>query len=165
MMDALNAIPAAVYVTDSRGHVTHFNRECATFAGRTPQPGRDRWCVMWKLLTADGDPLPHHSCPVAVAIQQGREMRGVEAIAERPDGTRVRFIPFPMLLRNEDGSVSGAVNLMIDITDTHRAENLREQAQRCRRLSSSALDRQTLDALNAMASEYEAEAEKLARVH
>jgi PAS domain-containing protein len=163
--DALNAIPAAVYLTDSLGIVTHYNRECVAISGRTPQPGRDRWCVMWKLLDADGEALPYHGSPTAVALRQGREIRGVEAIAERPDGTLVRFIPFPALLRDADGRVSGAVNLMIDVTDTHRAENLREQAQRCRRLSSSALDRQTLDALNAMATEYEAEAEKLARVH
>lgn len=165
MKAALDALPAPVYVTDAQGHVTHYNRACIAFAGRTPEPGRDCWCVTWKLFTADGDPLPHHCCPMAVAIQQGREPRGVEAMAERPDGSRVRFIPFPTLLHAEDGRLEGAVNLLIDVTDCHRATGLREQAQRCRRLSSSALDRRTLDALNAMADECEAEADRLSRVH
>ena len=41
------------------------------------------------------------------------------------------------------------------------ADDLREQAARCRRLASSALDRRTIDALSAMASEYEDEASRL----
>lgn len=44
-----------------------------------------------------------------------------------------------------------------------RAEALRAQAARCRRLSSTALDPRTLESLNAMASEYEEEAERLGR--
>lgn len=165
MMATLDALPAAVYVTDAQGHVTHYNRACIALAGRTPDLGRDRWCVTWKLFTADGDPLPHHCCPMAVAIQQGREPRGIEAIAERPDGSRVRFIPFPTLLYAEDGTLQGAINMLIDVTDRHRATGLREQAQRCRRLSSSALDSRTLDALKAMAEEYEEEADRLSRAH
>lgn len=46
---------------------------------------------------------------------------------------------------------------------TERAAELREQAERCRRLTSSVLDRRTFDALRAMADECEAEAERLAR--
>jgi len=41
------------------------------------------------------------------------------------------------------------------------AENLREQAERCRRLSSSALDRRTLDSLEAMAREYDERAARM----
>jgi len=51
------------------------------------------------------------------------------------------------------------------VSDPRRADDLREQAARCRRLSSSVLDRCTLDALQAMASEYEEEAERLARMN
>jgi PAS domain S-box-containing protein len=160
--EALDAIPAPIYVTDADGLITHFNRACIPFAGRTPELGTDRWCVTWKLFTADGEALPHEACPMAVAIREGREVRGVQAYAERPDGTRVRFQPFPTPLFDEDGRVTGAINLLIDVTDGYRAEELRSQAARCRRLASSALDRRTLDALDAMASEYEEEAGRLA---
>jgi PAS domain S-box-containing protein len=165
MMEALDALPAAIYITDALGHVTHYNRACVALAGRTPRPGRDRWCVTWKLFTADGDYLPHDRCPLALAIKQGREMRGVEAWAERPDGSRVRVQPFPTLLYNDDGSLAGAVNLLIDVTDRRRAEDLRAQAARCRRLSDSVLDRRTLDTLAAMVSEYEEEAGRLERLN
>lgn len=165
MMAALDALPAAVYVTDAQGHLTHYNRACVALAGRTPDLARDRWCIAWKLYTADGDPLPHNCCPMAVAIMQGRETRGVEKVAERPDGSRVRLLPFPTLIHDADGTLECAINMLIDVTDRHRADGLREQAQRCRRLSSSALDSRTLEALNTMASEYEEEADRLSRVH
>lgn len=165
MIDALDAIPAAIYMTDAEGRITHYNQACVSLAGRTPQPGRDQWCVTWKLYTLEGQPLPHDACPMAVAIRQRREVRGAEALAERPDGSRVRFIPFPTPIYNDDGSLAGAINLLIDVTDRRRADDLREQAARCRRLTSSALDRRTLDALTAMASEYDEEAERLTRLN
>lgn len=48
---------------------------------------------------------------------------------------------------------------------TPTPDALREQAARCRRLTSSVLDRRTFEALTSMACEYEAEAERLARAN
>src|SRR6185312_6609153 len=50
------------------------------------------------------------------------EVRGAEAVAERPDGTRVAFMPFPTLLRDASGEVTGAVNMLVDITERKAAE-------------------------------------------
>jgi PAS domain-containing protein len=163
--EALNALPAAIYVTDADGHLTYYNRACVPLAGREPQPGSDRWCVTWKLFTIDGDPLPHDACPMATAIKEQRKIRGAQAFAERPDGTRIRFQPFPTPFFNDDGSLAGAVNMLIDVTDLHRVKELRTQAQRCRRLANSVLDRRTLDTLKGMAIEYDAEADRLSRLN
>ncbi len=165
MIEALDALPAAIYVTDAQGCITHYNRACVPLAGRTPEPGRDHWCVTWKLFTTDGDPLPHDACPMAVAILERRAVRGAEAFAERPDGTRVRFVPFPTPLYRDDGSLAGAINMLIDVTDRRRADDLRDQAARCRRLTSSVLDRRTFEALSTMADEYEEEAARLGRLN
>jgi PAS domain-containing protein len=164
MIEALDALPAAIYLTDAHGRITHYNRACLGLAGRTPEP-EDHWCVTWKLFTLDGLPLPHDACPMAVAIKERREVRGAEAWAERPDGTRVRFRPFPTPLFDEDGDLAGAINMLIDVTDARRADELRTQAARCRRLANSVLDRQTLAALSGMAREYDDEAERLARLN
>lgn len=51
------------------------------------------------------------------------------------------------------------------VTGTPTPAALREQAERCRRLTSSVLDRRTFDALTSMAREYEAEAERLAQAN
>jgi hypothetical protein len=65
----------------------------SNFAGRTPAVGRDRWCVTWKPYTDEGEFLPHDECPMAVAIKTKFAVRGVTAVAERPDGTRVNSGP------------------------------------------------------------------------
>jgi PAS domain S-box-containing protein len=122
----LSAIPAAIYMTDAEGRITFFNDAAVEFSGREPVLGSDEWCVSWRLFESDGTPLPHDQCPMAVAIREGREIRGVEAIAERPDGTRVPFIPFPTPLRDENGAMVGAVNMLVDITDRKRAENAQQ---------------------------------------
>src|SRR5262245_21651594 len=86
-LSALDALPTPFYATDAEGRITYFNRACIPFTGRTPVAGVDRWCVTWKLYTTCGAALPHDQCPMAVAIKEGRPVRGAEAVAERPDGT------------------------------------------------------------------------------
>jgi PAS domain S-box-containing protein len=158
---ALDELPAAIYVTDTEGVVTYFNPACIDFAGRTPVLGQDRWCVTWKLFTDEGEFLPHDECPMAVAIKTKFPVRGVTAVAERPDGTRVNFRPYPTPVIGEDGELRGAVNMLIDVTDSRQAEFLRSQARKCRRLAASVSDNQTADTLSLMASEYDEKARSL----
>ena len=159
---ALDRLPAPAYVTDTEGKVTYWNRACVEFAGREPQLGRDRWCVTWKLFTTAGDSLPHHACPMAVAIKQRRAVRGAVAIAERPDGSRRAFTPYPTPLFDQAGSMTGAVNLLIDVT-AEQGRELRAQADRCRRLARSVTDAQASRVLDDMAIGYERSAASLAQ--
>lgn len=122
LREILDALPAAIYTTDADGRVTMFNEAAATFSGRRPQLGTDTWCVTWKLYQPDGTPLPHDQCPMARALKERRPVRGLEGIAERPDGTRVRFIPYPTPLYDSAGAMVGAVNMLVDITDQKQAE-------------------------------------------
>jgi PAS domain S-box-containing protein len=122
MRDLLEALPAAVYTTDAAGRINFFNKAAVEMAGRTPAPN-DEWCVTWKLYWPDGTPLPHNECPMAIALKENRAIRGAEAVAERPDGTRVPFIPYPTPLRDADGNLLGAINMLMDITERKRAEN------------------------------------------
>lgn len=154
-------LPTAIYATDSDGHITYYNRACVNFSGRTPEVGIDHWCVSWKLYTPDGEFLPHEECPMAVAIKQKRPIRGVEAIAERPDGSRVRFLPHPTPVFDEEGSLVGAINMMINLTDLEQAEELQAQATKCRRLAASVDDSRTAYTLTLMAAEYEQKASGL----
>jgi PAS domain S-box-containing protein len=117
----LQALPAAIYTTDANGRITFFNRACIEFAGRTPKIG-DMWCVTWKLFWPDGTPLRHEDCPMAIALKENRPVRDVEAIAERPDGSRICFMPYPTPLRDESGKLIGAVNMLVDITTRKQAE-------------------------------------------
>jgi hypothetical protein len=121
--EVLNKFAAPIYLTDDQGTLTYFNNACVTLAGRTPRVGTDKWCVTWKLYTTDGEYLAHDACPMAVAIRERRSIRGVEAIAERPDGTSINFIPYPTPLFDEEGDLAGAVNLLLDVTPQRRPEH------------------------------------------
>ena len=120
--DLLEALPVAIYTTDAVGHITFCNRAAVELAGRVPTLGSDEWCVTWRLYKPDGTPLPHDQCPMAVALRENRVVRGEESIAERPDGTRVAFMPYPTPLRDGTGKLIGAVNLLVDITGAKRGE-------------------------------------------
>lgn len=158
----LDELPAPIYTTDATGNVTYWNRACVAFAGREPQLGQDRWCVTWQLYTTNGEPLRHEDCPMADAIREERPIRDVIAIAERPDGSRVAFRPYPTPLFDEDGRLTGAINMLIDVTEEQSAA-LHEQAERCRRLAQATYDRQTSKVLDDMATGFDQTAEDLAQ--
>ncbi|MHB8614437.1 MAG: sensor histidine kinase [Candidatus Acidiferrales bacterium] len=120
--EMIDALPAAIYTTDAEGHLTHFNAAAVELSGRTPELGTDQWCVNWKLFWPDGTPMRHDECPMAVALKEGRILDGVEAIAERPDGTRFWFTPYPRLLRDAEGRITGGINMLLDITGRKEAE-------------------------------------------
>ncbi len=121
--DVLRALPAAVYVTDSDGRLTFYNEAAAELWGLHPKLGESRWCGSLRLFRPDGRPMPHDTSPTATALTEGRALRGAEAVAERPDGTRVTFLAYPTPLRDETGTVVGAVNLLIDISERKRDEH------------------------------------------
>lgn len=155
---ALESIRAPLYVTEASGTITYYNTACVGFAGRTPKIGKDQWCVTWKLYADDGSFLPHSECPMAVTLRTKQPIRGMTAIAERPDGTRVNFMPFPTPLFGPTGEFVGAVNILIDVTESRQITDLRFQAARCRRLANSLGDLTTVAVLRRMADDYEAKA-------
>ena len=122
LRQVLDALPAAVYTTDAKGVITYYNPAAVKLAGRAPEIGKDEWCVTWKIYNPDGTYLPHDQCPMAVALRENRPVRGVEAIAERPDGIRTPFLPFPTPIRDAAGSLVGAVNMLVDISERKQSE-------------------------------------------
>jgi two-component system, chemotaxis family, CheB/CheR fusion protein len=122
--DLLNVLPAAIYTTDADGRITYFNEAAADLWGRRPQLFTDHWCGSWLLYRPDGTPLPHDQCPMAIAIKEQRPIKGQEAVAERPDGSRVPFMAFPSPLHDASGVFTGAVNMLIDITEHKSAERV-----------------------------------------
>ena len=118
----LESLPTAVYTTDALGHVTFFNDAAAELAGRRPELGVDQWCITWRLYKPDGTSLPHDECPMAIALKEKRAVRGAEIIAERPDGSRARVIPYPTPLLNNKGELIGGVNMLVDVSARYEAE-------------------------------------------
>jgi PAS domain S-box-containing protein len=125
----LEAVAVAVYTTDAAGRITFFNEAAVELWGRRPELGEE-WCGSLRIFELDGKPLPHDECPMAIALKENRPVRGVTALAERPDGRRIAFEPYPTPLRDADGKMVGAVNVLVDVTDRLAAEaSLRASAE------------------------------------
>jgi PAS domain S-box-containing protein len=121
----LDALGVAMYTVDAAGEITYFNEAAAQFWGRRPVLG-ELWCGSLQLLFPDERPMRPDECPMAIALRERRPVRGGEAIAVRPDGSKVRFLAYPTPLFDDDGTLVGAVNMLVDVSERHR---LQEEAR------------------------------------
>ena len=62
-----------------------------------------------------------------MALRERREVVGEEAILERPDGTRIPFLAHPKPMFDASGEMTGAVNMLVDISRQKRGEDLEER--------------------------------------
>ena len=133
----LESLAAAVYTCDRNGYIKFYNKAAVDLWGREPEIGKDLWCGSWKIYEPDGiTPLPLDSCPMAIALKEGRSVRNKEIIVERPDGERRNIMPHPDPIFDSSGAVVEAVNMLVDITDLKQKEAaLRESEDKYRKLA------------------------------
>ncbi len=156
--ELLNALPAAIYTTDTQGRITFYNQAAVKLWGCQPKLGDSQWCGSWRLYWPDGTPLPHDQCPMAIALKNNRAINGQEAVAERPDGTRVPFLAFPSPLRDEKGTLIGAVNMLVDMTEKKRGE---ETASRLAAIVESSDDAIVSKDLNSIITSWNSGAQRI----
>src|SRR5262245_36182405 len=120
--ELLGALPAAIYVTDAAGRVTYCNEAAVNLWGATPKLGEDKWSSFSRFYHANGAPMTLEDCPTEIALRQGRAVWGSEAILERIDGSRTPIIPYPKPLRDPNGTIVGAINMTVDISEHKKTE-------------------------------------------
>lgn len=138
-------LPVALYTTDAKGRITFYNDAATALWGRSPKLGEEWWCGSWRLFWPDGSPMQHEECPMAQTLRSRKPVRGAEAIAERPDGSRYWFTPFPTPLFDESGELTGAVNVLIETSDRKAAEETASRLAAIVTSSDDAIISKTLD--------------------
>ena len=128
----LEKLPAAVYTCDVDGRITYFNSRAAETWGREPKlnDSAEKFCGSVRLWSTDGTRVEHEQCWVALALRDNREYDNLEVVIERPDGSRVTGLAHAHPLHDEHGTLVGAVNLFIDITDRRSMEEALRDSDR-----------------------------------
>ncbi|MBO9731543.1 MAG: PAS domain S-box protein [Chitinophaga sp.] len=110
-------LPAAVYTCDKQGRILLYNEAAIALWGREPVVGVDMWNGAWKIYQPDGiTAIAPEDCPMAQAIKTATPVYNRTIVIERPDGSRRIVAPHPVPLFDEDGELTGAVNMLVDIT-------------------------------------------------
>ncbi len=123
-------IPVAVYSCDAQGLIQEYNHRAVALWGREPARNdpNEKYCGSFRIYYPDGRFMPHEACPMARSLSGERlEPHEFEILVEREDGSRRNVLAHPLLLRNEQGEITGAINCLYDITERKQAEEaLRE---------------------------------------
>jgi signal transduction histidine kinase/CheY-like chemotaxis protein len=122
----LEKLPAAAYTCDLDGLITYFNPQAVKLWGRAPKLNDpvDRFCGSFKLFAAaDGSPITHDQCWMALTLRNNRAYNGHEILVERPDGQRLTVLAYANPIHDESGKLLGAVNVLVDISDRKQAED------------------------------------------
>jgi PAS domain S-box-containing protein len=120
--DLIRDLPAAVYACANDGTLTLFNEASVELWGQVPIVGRSAWSGSTRMFTPDGRPIPPDRCPLALTLRDGLPRGPIEILIERPDTSRRSVIAHPRPLRDSSGAVTGAINMLVDITDRKLAE-------------------------------------------
>lgn len=122
----VSQLPVAAFCCDTRGAVVSHNDAAAELWGRSPDPAEPgQWSGAQAMFDLDGAPLDRSNYPAAKAVAEGRQLDGVELWLQRPDGSRRQVETHPRLARGPDGTIAGALCVLIDNTERQRlAEEL-----------------------------------------
>jgi PAS domain S-box-containing protein len=117
----IQSISVALYTCDKEGRILLYNQAAVELWGREPKVGTELWCGSWKIFQTNGGLLPLDKCPMAIALKYGR-VETFEIIIERPDGSRRHVLPYPQPILNDEGEITGAINLLLDITENTKIQ-------------------------------------------
>lgn len=118
----IESLPVAIFTIDASGFINLYNKAAAELWGREPHIGKDKWNGAHKIFLTDGTPIAHENGPMAKALRENREI-SLEMLIQQPDGKMKHVIAHPEPMHDHEGNVTGAMNVLIDITGLKEAEH------------------------------------------
>ncbi len=131
----IGRIPVAAYACDADGLITCYNDKAVELWGRAPRLAHveDRWCGSYRLLAADGSPIEHAQCWMALALRDRREYLAQEILVERPDAALVPVLAYAAPVFDAEGALVAGLNMLVNISEQKRMARLLLDAQHTRR--------------------------------
>ncbi|MDR5809061.1 PAS domain-containing sensor histidine kinase [Caballeronia sp. LZ019] len=122
--ELIEALPVAVYVCDLDGVIVRYNRKAEELWGRSlgPADANMLYCGAYKLHLPDGMILPQDRAPMVEALRSGASFRNLEFQIEQPNGQRLWVLVNIDPLRDEAGTIVGAINCFQDVTEHKLAQ-------------------------------------------
>jgi PAS domain S-box-containing protein len=131
-------LPIAIYACDPDGRILLYNKAAEAIWGRAPEIGVDLWCGSSKIYNLDNKIVPLDSCPMAFLLKTGDVHKGV-GIIEKLNGEKRTVTTDPVAFYDKNGKLTGAVNLITDITDRIAIEKaLKESEKKFRQIVETA---------------------------
>ena len=136
LRQTLDLLPAGAYLCNPDGLITYYNQHALNMWGRAPalNDPADRYCGSFRLFAENGTHVLHEECWMALAIKNRREYLGQEIVVERADKSRVTVLAYATPLMNEQGKLTAAMNIVVNISDRKRLEALLTRASETRDL-------------------------------
>lgn len=127
--ELIQNLPVATYSCDRDGRLLFYNKAAVTLWGKEPEIGA-KWCGSWKIYSHDGNPLPVDLWPVAIAAKKSNNITYKEIIVERPNGEKRNVKPYPVPFTDDAGELTEVVNVLIDITESKKAEKILSESEK-----------------------------------
>ncbi|MFV8342636.1 PAS domain S-box protein [Flavobacterium sp. XS2P39] len=120
--ELIQNLPVATYYCDAEGRIMIYNKAATVLWGREPEIEKNLWCGSWNLYDKNNNSIPLELCPMAIVLKGGREIVRDEIIIERPNGDKRNVVPYPVPFIDAAGRITGAVNVLTDITENKTAQ-------------------------------------------
>lgn len=119
-------LPVAIYTCDANGCIQLYNNAAVKLLGAKPEIGKDLSSGPWKILKVNGEPLSPAELPMTALLKEGR-VSNMEILIQRPDGTLRNVVPYPRVVYDTHGNITGAINTLVDITLQVKSRKQMEQ--------------------------------------
>ena len=120
--DLIQGLATPAYQCDLQGHIIRYNKAAVDLWGKSPIAESDLWGASLQVKDAEGNVIRMNANPMVLAVQEKTAQQPKELELLRLDGSTRYVLVHASPVFNEVGAISGAFNIVVDIS-TYRKKN------------------------------------------